>query len=256
MRKSKSHSSQNILNSSLPRYQQVKEYIVCRIDSGELQAGMKIESENRLVELFGVSRMTVNRALRELTGEGKLIRTQGSGTFVASPKPQSALLEVQSIAQEIRSRGGAYSCDVKLLSEEKAQPSLALSMGIQPYSSVYHSIIVHMDNEVIIQLADRYVNPAVAPDYLAQDFSKISPNEYLLSLYPISKVEHVVEAVIPGGWVRELLEINEAEPCLVLHRKTWVKKKVATKSSFYYPGSRYTIGGQFTPSSSGSIRVT
>ena len=171
MQKSRSRSSQNILNSSLPRYQQVKEYIVCRIDSGELQDGMKIESENRLVELFGVSRMTVNRALRELTGEGKLIRTQGSGTFVASPKPQSALLEVQSIAQEISSRGGAYSCDIKLLSKEKAQPSLALSMGIQLYSSVYHSIIVHMDNEVIIQLADRYVNPAVAHDYLAQDLS-------------------------------------------------------------------------------------
>ncbi|MCK5517109.1 MAG: histidine utilization repressor [Desulfobulbaceae bacterium] len=256
MHKNQSHYPRKGTGSSLPRYQQVKEYIVCRIESGELQIGMKIESENSLVEILGVSRMTVNRALRELTDEGKLTRVQGAGTFVASQKPQSALLKVRSIAQEIRSRGGAYSCDIKKLSEEKAQPSLALSMGIQPYSSVFHSIIVHMDNEVVIQLADRYVNPAVAPDYLAQDFSKVSPNEYLLSLYPISKVEHVVEAVIPGGWVREMLQINEVEPCLVLHRKTWVKERVATKSSFYYPGSRYTIGGQFTPSSSGSIRVT
>jgi len=138
---------------------------MCRMESGELQAGMKIESENRLVGILGVSRMTVNRALRELTDEGKLTRIQGAGTFVASQKPQSALLEVQSIAQEIRSRGGVYSCDIKLLSEEKAKPSLALSMGMQPYSSVYHSIIVHMDNEVAIQLADRYVNPVIAPEY-------------------------------------------------------------------------------------------
>ncbi len=256
MQKNESYCLRNGVSSSLPRYQQVKEYIICRIESGELQTGMKIESENSLVEILGVSRMTVNRALRELTDEGKLRRTQGAGTFVASQKPQSALLEVQSIAQEIRSRGGVYSCDIKLLSEEKAKPSLALSMEIQPYSSVYHSIIVHLDNEVVIQLADRYVNPAIAPDYLAQDFSKVSPNEYLLSLWPISEVEHVVEAVIPDGWVRELLEINEIEPCLVLHRKTWVKKNVATKSSFYYPGSRYTIGGRFTPSNRGSIRVT
>ena len=112
-----------------------------------------------------------------------------------------------------------------------------------------------MDNEVAIQLADRYVNPAIAPDYLAQDFSKVSPNEYLLSLSPISEVEHVVEAVIPDVWVRELLQINEAEPCLLLHRKTWVKNDIATRSSFYSPGSRYTIGGRFTPSNRGSIQV-
>ncbi len=244
------------INPSLPRYQQVKEYILSRIDSGELQAEMKIESENRLVELLGVSRMTVNRALRELSGEGKLTRIQGVGTFVASQKPQSALLEVQSIAREIRDRGGVYSCNIQLLLEEKAKPSLALSLGLQPYGTVYHSIIVHMDNGIPIQLADRYVNPSIAPDYLAQDFTKMSPNEYLLSLFPISEVEHVVEAVIADGWIRDLLNINEAEPCLVLHRTTWVKSGIATKSSFFYPGSRYIIGGRFAPSNRGSIRVT
>ncbi len=245
-----------MLNSSIPRYQQVKEYISCRIDGGELQPGMKIESENKLVSVLGVSRMTINRALRELADEGKLTRIQGAGTFVASQKPQSALLEVQSIAQEIRSRGGGYSCDIKLLSEEKAKPALALSMGLQPYAPVYHSIIVHMDNEVAIQLADRYVNPAIAPSYLEQDYTQISPNEYLLSVSQISEVEHVVEAVIADGWIRDLLQINDAEPCLVLHRKTWVEQNVVTKSSFYYPGSRYTIGGRFTPSNKGSIQVT
>jgi len=253
--KNKLHFSSKMINSTLPLYRQVKEFILCRIDSGKLQPGNKIESENRLVEIIGVSRMTVNRALRELTDEGKLTRIQGAGTFVASQKPQSALLEVQSIAQDIRRSGGIYSCDIRLLSEEKIKPSLALSMGLQPYSPVYHSIIVHMDNGVPIQLADRYVNPAIAPDYLAQDFSKISPNEYLLSLSPISEVEHVVEAVIPDGWIRELLQINAAEPCLVLYRKTWVSKDVATQSSFYYPGSRYRIGGRFKPSNRGSIRV-
>ncbi|MGL1930674.1 MAG: histidine utilization repressor [Desulfotalea sp.] len=243
------------IDPSLPRYQLVKKYIESRIDSGELLAEMKIESENMLVQLLGVSRMTVNRGLRELTAEGKLIRIQGVGTFVANLKPQSALLEVKSIAEEIRQSGGSYSCKVQLLEEESAKPSLALAMELQPYATVFHSVIVHMDNGVPIQLADRYVNPAIAPDYLLQDFSKISPNEYLLSLSQISEVEHVVEAVIPDSWVRSSLDINKAEPCLVLCRKTWVGKTVATKSSFYYPGSRYSIGGRFTPSNIGSIQV-
>jgi len=256
MQKNQPNSSPKSLDSAIPRYRQVKEYITDRIDRRELKPGMKIESENRLVELLGVSRMTVNRALRELTDDGKLTRLQGAGTFVAHQKPQSALLEIQSISREIRDRGGDYSCDIILLAEEKAKPSLAAAMNLSPYSSVYHSIIVHMDDGIAIQLADRYVNPDLAPDYLAQDFTKVSPNEYLLSLSAISEVEHVVEAIIPDKWVRQLLQINAAEPCLVLNRKTWVKGDVATRSSFYYPGSRYTIGGRFRPSKRGSIQVT
>ncbi len=238
-----------------PLYLRIKEHILDRINNGEWQTDMKISSEAELVAIFGASRMTVNRALRELTAEGRLIRQQGHGTFVAPVKSQSALLEINSIAKEIKKKGGIYSCDVHLLSEEKVNPNLAAVMALKPYAPVFHSVLIHKDNAIPIQLADRYINPSIAPDYLKQDFSKITPNEYLLQLAPISGVEHIVEALIPEAWIRDLLEINEAEPCLALHRTTWVGKDIATKSCFYYPGSRYSLGGRFTPSSSGSIRV-
>jgi len=243
-------------SEDLPRYQQVKEYIINRINSGSWLPGMKIDSEAELVASIGVSRMTVNRALRELAAEGRLTRVQGRGTFVAERKPQSALLEIHSIAREIRERGGSYSCEIHLLQEEKARPDLAHDMKLAPYTTVFHSVIIHKDNGVPIQLSSRFINPKIAPDYLNQDFTAITPNEYLLSLAPISSVEHVVEALIPEPWIRELLEINSAEPCLTLHRKTWVGKVIATRSTFYYPGSRYTLGSRYTPSSADTIGIT
>ncbi|WP_136799840.1 histidine utilization repressor [Desulfosediminicola ganghwensis] len=239
-----------------PLYQQVKEYILRKIHSGEWHADMKIDSEAELVAATGVSRMTVNRALRELSAEGRLIRRQGLGTFVAEKKPQAALLEINSIAREIEARGGKYSCTVHLLQEEKAQPGVAARMELQPYSSVFHSVIVHRDNLIPIQLSSRYINPAFAPEYLKQDFTSVTPNEYLLSLAPITAVEHVVEALIPDPWVRELLEINSAEPCLALYRTTWVGNLIATYSVFYSPGSRYTLGSRFVPPSGGVIEVS
>jgi GntR family transcriptional regulator, histidine utilization repressor len=245
-----------IETDSLPLYQQVKEYIVGKINSGIIQPGMRVESEAELVASLNVSRMTVNRALRELAAEGEINRIQGKGTFVAEKKPQSALLEIKSIATEIRERGGSYSCTVHLLEKEKAKPSIAASMGLAPYSEVFHSIIVHKDNNIPIQLGCRYVNPQVAPDFLAQDFTKRTVSDYLLDLAPVSAAEHVVEALIPDSWIRDLLEINASEPCLALYRKTWVDGKIATQSTFYYPGSRYTLGGKFVPSSSGSVGVT
>ncbi len=241
--------------AQLPLYQQIKNFITENIHNGQYQTDMKIPSEAELGETFKTSRMTVNRALRELTADGILIRKQGQGSFVAPHRSISALLEVRSIADEIQERGGDYSCHVHLLSEEKANPALAQAMQLSPYSPVFHSILVHRDNGIPIQLADRYVNPAIAPDYLNQDFTKITPNRYLLGLAPISGVEHMVEALIPDAWVRELLQINEAEPCLALQRTTWVGELIATKSCFYYPGSRFRLGGRFTPMGNGRIQV-
>jgi GntR family histidine utilization transcriptional repressor len=243
-------------SDTLPLYQQVKEYILGRINDSTMQPGMRIESEAELVENLNVSRMTVNRALRELTAEGRLKRIQGCGTFIADKKPQASLLQIQSIAEEIRGRGGAYSCTVHLLQEEKAQPSVAAAMQLKPYTPVFHSIIVHKDNNIPIQLGCRYTNPEIAPDFLKQDFNQITVSEFLLSIAPVTAVEHIVEALIPEPWIRDLLEINGSEPCLALYRKTWVNDKVATSSIFYSPGSRYTLGGKFTPTSPGSIRIT
>lgn len=244
------------MNKELPRYQQVKQHILSRIQSGQWPPEIKIESEAELVATTGVSRMTVNRALRELTAEGRLVRKQGQGTFVAKVKPQSALLEVRSIAWEIKQSGGKHSCEVHLLQEEKARPELAAALDLQPYTTVYHSVIIHKDNGLPIQLSSRFINPAIAPEYLQQDFTKSTPNEYLLSLAPITSVEHVVEALIPEVWIRELLQINNAEPCLALHRKTWVAEAAATSSTFYYPGSRYTLGSRYTPAEAARIDIS
>lgn len=241
--------------SALPLYRQVKDYILDRINGGALRPGMRIESEAELVAALKVSRMTVNRALRELTAEGRLSRRQGQGTFVAASRPQAALFTIRSVADEIRARGGRYACVVHLLQEERARPALAAAMGLEPYAPVFHAVLIHKEDSVPIQLACRYIRPEIAPDFLRQDFTAVSDSEYLLAIAPVAAIEHVVEALIPEPWIRELLEINGAEPCLALHRKTWVGERIATSSTFYSPGSRYTLGGKFTPASPGGIGI-
>ncbi len=239
-----------------PLYQQVKDYIQERIKSGDWPPETRIPSENQLVETLGVSRMTINRALRELSEAGLLTRLQGVGTYVAPRKPVSALLEIRSIADEIKKAGGRHTSTVHLLREEKASPVLAARMELAPGARVFHAILVHADGGLPIQLADRYVNPAVAPDFMKQDFTRTTPNEYLVSVAPPTEVEHVIEAVLPDQRTRRLLAINRHEPCLVLHRKTWVGKTVATSSRFFYPGSRYRLGGRFKPADNSHRVIT
>jgi GntR family transcriptional regulator, histidine utilization repressor len=232
-----------------PLYLQVKNLILRRIKSGHWAPESRIPSENELVTSLGISRMTVNRALRELAAEGLLVRRRGAGTFVAPRESQFALLEVRNIAEEIVARGGVHSSDVHLLAREAAPETVAETMGLQTGAEVFHSIIVHRDRGCPVQLADRYVNPLVAPDFLQQDFRVITPSHYLMNVAAITEVEHVIEAVMPDAEIRMLLEIGDLEPCLLLNRITWSQLVVATCNRFYYPGNRFRVGSRFKPDS-------
>ena len=233
-----------------PLYRQVKDYIIQQIESGAWPPDSRIPSENQIVERLGISRMTVNRALREMADEGRLIRLQGVGTFVSPRKPQSALLEIRNITDEIAERGGDHECKVHLLAEEKVTEELAMAMDLRVGSRIFHSIVVHLEDGCPIQYSDRYVNPAVAPEYSQQDFTQIAPGKYLLSVAPLTQAEHIIEAQLPDKMTQNLLEIKAIEPCLVLYRKTWTYNTIATKCRFVHPGSRFRLGSLFTPASS------
>ncbi|TCV95089.1 histidine utilization repressor [Biostraticola tofi] len=228
-----------------PIYQRVKQAIVQQIRTGVWAAHQRIPSESELVAELGVSRMTINRALRELTAEGYLLRMQGVGTFVAEAKPQTALLEVRNIADEIAARGHRHSSRLLALEARPASNVEAISLGIPAGSPLFHSLIVHYEDDIAVQIEDRSVNPFAAPDYMQQDFSVITPYIYLTQVAPLSAGEHRVEAINPSPRERELLQLSAGEPCLLIHRRTWSGSAVVTWARLLYPGSRYQLFGSF-----------
>ena len=75
--------------SAMALYEQVKDFIARKIQEGVWRAGDRLPSESELVTQFGISRMTVNRALRELAAQGRIVRVAGVGSFVAEVKPNA-----------------------------------------------------------------------------------------------------------------------------------------------------------------------
>ena len=229
----------------IPRYQQVKNFITERIDSGEWDIDQRVPSENELVAELGISRMTVNRALRELTEEGRLRRVQGLGTFVADPRPQVELLELRNIADEIRNRGHEHAADVIMLESLIADADAARALRVAEGATVFRSVILHRENGLPIQLENRLVNPALAPDYLSVDFTRTTPNEYLTEVAPATDVEHLVEAIIPNAHACELLQMPRDEPGLLLNRRTWAGDRVVSRAWLTHPASRFRLGARF-----------
>ena len=230
-------------NTEIPFYQRIKDYLLAQIHAGHWREGDVITSELTLARQFGVSRMTVNRAVRELTSEGILNRIQGSGTYVAQQKYQATLVAIKSIADEVRARGHVHSSQVRLLERVKAQDPHTAQFDVPAGHALFHSIIVHFDNNVPIQVEDRWVNSKVAPDYMSQDFSVSTPNEYLMVAAPLQGVSFSIEAVEAPAEIAAMLKIPAKEPCLVLHRKTLSQDQVASTAVMWYPGSRYQFAG-------------
>lgn len=230
-----------------PRYQQLKEMIIDRISSGELRPADRVPSENELVESMNVSRMTANRALRELTGEGYVDRVAGKGTFVSDFRARSHVLEVHNIADEIAHRGHTHSCDAVRQSMQHARGEIARALHIEQGVEVFHLLLVHFENGAPIQVEDRYVVADFAPECLQQDFTVITPSAYLTIISPLQEAEQVVRAAMPNAAVREQLQMKANEPSLIVIRRTWSNGRPVTFARLHHPGSRYELTGHYAP---------
>jgi GntR family histidine utilization transcriptional repressor len=229
----------------VPLYERVKRHILQGMQSGEWRDGARLPSEHELMETLGASRMTVHRALREMSAAGMLRRVQGVGTFVRREIPRSALLEITDIAEDIAARGHAHRTRIFALEAVRADACLAAEFLVRPSAKLFRSEVVHYEDDVPVQLEERFVNPAFAPDYLKQDFSSRTTSRYLQGIAPAAEVEHIIHAVRPDARVRKFLEISADEPCLELRRRTWVGETAATSSVLTHPGSRYSLGSRY-----------
>lgn len=228
-----------------PAYSQVKDFIQQHIKSGAWRPGDPVPSESALMQQFGMSRMTVNRALRELMAEGMVTRVQGSGTYVAELHRIASNLTIRDIHEEVLERGHVHAAKVLLTQTERAPAELARSLGLRTGARVFHSIVVHFENGVPIQYEDRYVNPAAAPEYLKTDFTQITPTHHLLTQAPLTEASYSIEACLPTAEQARQLGISVREPCLVQVRRTVSGAHVASVVRLVYPGSRYSFAGSF-----------
>jgi len=235
------------VNAVKPRYQQLKDLIIQRISTGELQPSDRVPSENELVEAMSVSRMTANRALRELNDEGYVERIAGRGTFVSDFRSQSHLLEVQNIADEIAGRGHNHSCTVIRQSRQHARGEVARALHVEQGTDIFHLQLVHHENALPIQVEDRHVLASFAPDCLTQDFEAVTPSAYLTSVAPLQEAEQLVRAAMPNRAIRQQLNMDEGEPALVVIRRTWSQGHPVTFARLHHPGNRYEMTGHYTP---------
>ncbi|ALC87723.1 GntR family transcriptional regulator [Bacillus sp. FJAT-22090] len=210
--------------SIIPLYHQLKQRLDARIRAGEWKPGDKIDSENRLMDLFQVSRNTAKKAIEELVQEGTLYRVQGKGTFVSKPKFEQSLGGFYSFSRVLQEKG-LHPTD-QVLEVKEVEPSATVREGLQlpvGESVVEMKRLRLADGEPII------LESSFMPKSVVQDMSVLyevgtsSLYDLLSERYNVTVVraKEAFEPVLIREGESVLLKTKVGKPALLLERTAY-----------------------------------
>jgi len=144
----------NVLNSDSanPLYRQLMQRLRGDIASGVYPAGSRIPSEAELGQTYRVSRVTVRKALAELTQEGLLRRMQGKGTFVCAPRIQRSLRDLNSFHEACKAIGRAPGTKVISAQMTQAEGSVCADLHLPDDAQVVEIVRLRMADDLPVML--------------------------------------------------------------------------------------------------------
>ena len=225
----------------LPKYYGVKRGLLALTSS--MATGSPVPGERELAQRYGTSRTTIRQALAELVIEGRLVRRQGKGTFVAPPKV-AQLLELAGYTEEMRAHGLNPQTQILDTGYRPADEELALLLGIRPGGRVLR---IHR-----LRLADGEPMSTDTSHLPARRFPGLRRNldryaslyEALATAYGVqlAEAEETIETVLAGPEDARLLGVDVGMPLLLLSRQAFdVSAEPVEWAQSKYRGDRYKL---------------
>lgn len=230
-----------------PLHQRIRADIEARIRSGGWAPGHRAPTEAELMEAYGCSRMTVNKAMIALVEAGLIVRRKRAGSFVARPKVHAPVLNIPDIQSEIVARGESYA--FRLLSRVVRSPDrdspdeVALAAG----GKLLALDGVHDAGGRPFALERRVVSLKAVPEIATADFETHPPGAWLLEHVAWTEAESRISAVNADADDARLLALDEGAACLVVDRRTWREGQHVTRVRQIFPGEAYDLVARFGP---------
>lgn len=228
----------------IPYYLQIRETIKERINAGEYPVGEYLPSETSLASQFGVSRMTLRRAIDELVQEGLLSRKWGTGTMVASKKVIRDYTKLTSFHEDVALRGMEPSS--KLIFKEiiKADNRDAEKLLINKGDEIFHALRLRMvENQIPMAVHELFIPLSVCPWITSLDLEKDS----LYAAYDFHNLaikwgSQIVEARLATPEQSKYLDIDVNSPVLYSDRLSFTQKNVLVERVIAVsPGKRFSL---------------
>jgi GntR family transcriptional regulator len=228
-------------NAPMALYHQLREVLLNKIKSNEWPVNSQIPSERELCETFGVSRITVRKALSELEREGYLYRKQGKGTFVTSPKIEQRLSRFYSFSEEIRKMGYVPSSKILDFTVMQADKNIAANLQIESGVDVYSLRRIRLANEEPFAIENSFIPCVVCPGLSAEEIAVRGLYGAMRLNYGLiaNQAVETFEAVSITADEALHLTVAENAPGLLLERVTYSNMVIVEYCRSIIRGDRY-----------------
>lgn len=219
-----------------PRYFQIKLALEGRI--AELATGTSLPPERKLAAELGTSRTTLRRALAELTAEGVLSRTQGSGNFIAPPKLVH-VRQLTSFSDDLGAEGLTVESEILAAETLSADAELAAQLEITPGDPVQRLARLRIVNEEPLALETAHLPGDLdgLPAAVAERGSLYATlHSYGVDIYD---VQDSVQTALATPDQAVHLRINTGTPLLLIERTSRTAQgRVVEWTRSFYRGDR------------------
>jgi GntR family transcriptional regulator len=229
-----------------PKYYAVKRHLLDIIET--LPPGTLVPTERLLMVQLETSRTTVRQALAELVGEGRLVRRQGSGTYVAEPKVHWPL-RMTSFTEQAHATGHAASTELIDAGREKATDEIATRLDLRAGALVHRIERLRLVDDVPMAVETSHLSAQRFPGLAKQlrrgdSLYRVLREEY--GVVPVS-AEETIETASASPREAELLGTETGAPMLVLSRHSFTAdgRPVEWVQS-WYRGDRYRFVTRLT----------
>ena len=205
--------------SAQPLYAQIKDIIKQRIIEGEYAVHERLPSESEMMKVFGVSRITVRQALRDLHADGLVFSVQGKGTFVSRPKAVQDIQSLQGFGEAMNPQGYETSTRVVGVQEVRISGDVAEALDLNRNSNVVELTRIRYLNREPISLDHSFFPVEVGNELLGRDLTQdvfpMLENECGIEL---GHAELKIEAISADENVAEKLNVGVGSPILRIQR--------------------------------------
>jgi GntR family transcriptional regulator len=203
-------------DSPLPLYSQMREGLLALLKEGQFEEGDSFPTERELVQKYGVSRITVRRALDELVREGYLIARQGKGTFVAKPKISRHVPQMRSFSQEMADQGQRAGSRLLSLGHQRVGQRIAAALSLPDDSWVWVVERVRLADDEPICISLVYLN---LPPQISLTPAELEQEPSLWNILEakgiiLSYRDENIQAIAAGAREAELLKVELGAPLL------------------------------------------
>ncbi|MFL1482528.1 GntR family transcriptional regulator [Marinobacter sp. LN3S78] len=208
-------------HSPLPLYVQIRDSLRRQILEGQYQVHEQLPSENAMMKTFGVSRITIRQALRDLHNEGLVFSAQGKGTFVSKPKAVQNVQRLEGFGEAMAAQGYEASARVLSIQQMKAPKAVVAALDLHAGDEVVEVKRVRYLNREPVCVENSYFPMDVGRQMFGLDLSgDIFPMLENLFGLPLGGADIGLDAILADDETQQYLNLRAGEAILRVERLT------------------------------------